>query len=329
MKNKILVIGGYGQVGQVICKDLGKKFPGKVIAAGRNFEKAKQFSLKTEGGVAPLQFDAFANHKKNEILDDVTLVVMCLDQRDTQFIETCIEKKRHYIDITASYKLLSQVESLDIKAKESGATIVLGVGLCPGLTNMLVKYSKSYFDSIDAAEIYIMLGLGDKHGKAATEWTIDNMNSVFSVMENNSFKRVGSFEDGKKTVSTRLCFDSVILTNTFALLKRIGFFNLLKINLFRNVMVKIFENFHWGSDLYVLKVDTKGIKKHKEALYQCLIRGSNEGQATGKVAAIVAESLYTKKFPAGVYYLEQLFELEEFLSKLKKCFEFSITTAPN
>lgn len=160
MKNKILVIGGYGQVGQVICEDLGKKFPGKVIAAGRNFEKAKQFSLKTEGDVAPLQFDAFANHEKNKILDDVTLIVMCLDQRDTQFIETCIEKKIHYIDITASYKLLSQVESLDIKAKESGATIVLGVGLCLGLTNMLVKYSKSYFDSIDAAEIYIMLGLG-------------------------------------------------------------------------------------------------------------------------------------------------------------------------
>ncbi|MCF6249488.1 MAG: hypothetical protein L3J69_19360 [Desulfobacula sp.] len=88
-------------------------------------------------------------------------------------------------------------------------------------------------------------------------------------------------------------------------------------------MVKIFENFHWGPDLYVLNVDIKGIRNQKETVYQCSIRGNNESQATGSVAAIVAESLYTKKFPTGVYYLEQLFESEELLSKLKDCFEFS------
>lgn len=57
MKDKILVIGGYGKVGQVICRDLGRKFPGKVIAAGRNYEKAERFTQATDENVIPLEFD--------------------------------------------------------------------------------------------------------------------------------------------------------------------------------------------------------------------------------------------------------------------------------
>ena len=34
MKDQIWVIGGYGQVGQMICTQLAQAFPGKVWAAG-------------------------------------------------------------------------------------------------------------------------------------------------------------------------------------------------------------------------------------------------------------------------------------------------------
>jgi saccharopine dehydrogenase (NAD+, L-lysine forming) len=353
MKDKVLVVGGYGNVGQTICKDLGKKFPGKIIAAGRNYEKAKQFCLSTNEMVIPKKFNVFNNDEWDRVLDDIVIVVMCLDQHDTKFVEQCITKGIHYIDITASYKFLSQVEALNPMAKQYGATIVSGVGLSPGLTNLLVKHCKSFLDTISTAEIYIMLGLGDHHGKAAIEWTVDNINTVFSVMEKNSLRQVRSFEDGKKTVfpgnlglrtayrfdfvdqhvipktlgvkssSTYLCFDSAFSTNTFAFLKKIGVFNLLKFNWFRNSMIKIFENVHIGSDLYVVKVIAKGIKNHKEAIYQGSIKGNKEGIATGKVTSVVAEQILTKTLPSGVYYLEELFTLEEILDKLSNCFEFS------
>ena len=41
VKNQILVIGGYGQVGSRICTMLSGKYPGKVIAAGKNLAKAE------------------------------------------------------------------------------------------------------------------------------------------------------------------------------------------------------------------------------------------------------------------------------------------------
>src|SRR4030088_3320056 len=100
MKDKIVVVGGYGQVGQVICNSLGNLFPGKVFAAGRSFEKAKKFASTTEGKVLPLQMDADESQSV-DLLEEVTLVVMCLDQENTRFVEKCFEHKIHYIDISA------------------------------------------------------------------------------------------------------------------------------------------------------------------------------------------------------------------------------------
>ncbi len=60
MNDKLLIVGGYGQVGQVISRMLGEKFPGRVIAAGRNYHEAERFSATTEGTVLPLALNIHA-----------------------------------------------------------------------------------------------------------------------------------------------------------------------------------------------------------------------------------------------------------------------------
>lgn len=46
---------------------------------------------------------------------------MCIDQSSTHFISQCIKRGIHYIDITANYKFLSQIESLGEEAKKNTA----------------------------------------------------------------------------------------------------------------------------------------------------------------------------------------------------------------
>ena len=86
-KNKILVVGGYGSVGRVIATTLGKQFPGRVVAAGRNYHKAKQLSSATQQQVLPLALDIYMVRESE--LRDVAVVVTCIDQGDTQFVEQC------------------------------------------------------------------------------------------------------------------------------------------------------------------------------------------------------------------------------------------------
>ena len=57
MKEKILVIGGYGHVGRNVCLELAKAVPGRVVAAGRNFETARAFAETTNGAVIPREVD--------------------------------------------------------------------------------------------------------------------------------------------------------------------------------------------------------------------------------------------------------------------------------
>ena len=351
MKDKILVAGGYGNVGQAICSYLAEKFPGKIIAAGRDYEKADSFSKTTGGAVFPMKLDVTENHENSSLLEEVFLVVMCLDQKDTRFMETCIKRGIHYIDITASYKLLSDIEAKAGLAEQSGSTAVLSVGIAPGITNLLVKRCKQQFEVLEKVDIYLLLGLGDVHGKAAIEWTVDNINTTYYVVENGRPKEVRSFEDGKetifseklgkrtayrfdftdqhvlsrtldiKTISTRLCFDSVFFTGFFAILKKLGVLNLLKLKSCRRLFVKVFERFQLGSDIFAVKVDAIGEKEGKRAEYHCSVIGHKEGLITGKVAGLVAEKVYTGAYASGVFHIEQLFEPEEILKELEENME--------
>lgn len=352
MKDKIVVVGGYGQVGQIICKDLGELFPGKIFAAGRSYDKAKEFCLKTNNKVLPLQIDVYENQLYENFFQEVFLVVMCLDQESPGFMEMCLKQKIHYIDISASNEFLLKVRSMSSRISQIESTAVLSVGLAPGLTNMLVKHSLQHFDQVHVANIYLMLGLGEKHGRVALEWMIDNMNSVFFIRDKGVQKQVRSFEDGRKiifpnglgrrsayrfnftdqhvlpetlgipSVSTRICFDSAMITDLIALLKKIGILSLLNQQIFRKQVIKLFEKFNLGSDLYVAKVISEGIIKGQAIHYECSVYGEKEAYITGKVAAFVAKHIYTKHYPAGIFHIEELFQWEDLFDEIQTLIHF-------
>ena len=62
-----------------------------------------------------------------------------------------------------------------------GSTAILSVGLSPGITNLLVREASTHLDQVEEANITVMLGLGEKHGKAAVEWTVDHMDTSYEV----------------------------------------------------------------------------------------------------------------------------------------------------
>ncbi len=342
---KILIVGGYGAVGRVISTMLGNLFPGQVIVAGRNYQKAKEFSSELDQKVIPLELDITSISKDDERLSDVNLVIMCIDQRNTQFVTQCIQQGIHYIDISATYELLSEIESLNNEAGNHGTTVVLSVGLAPGLTNLLARHCKSKIQDMQYADIYIMLGFGEAHGEAAVRWTLENLNAEFSLRDGVVTKQVRSFENGKQTIfpdkigkrtayrfnfsdqhviprtleinsaSTWLCFDSRLITYLFAFLKKAGLSRIFGFRPAQNFLIKILKVFHFGSEQFVIKVEA-GTSREQGALYECSLSGQGEGRIAGLVAAKVAEELYTSSFASGVFHIEQLFNPLEFIENL-------------
>ena len=92
------------------------------------------------------------------------------------------------------------MEVLDREAQLSGSTIVLSVGLAPGLTNLLASHVKTKVEDAYHIDIFIMLGLGEEHGEAAVRWTVENLATEFWMQEGEELRKKKSFLESRKTV---------------------------------------------------------------------------------------------------------------------------------
>ncbi|WP_416148328.1 saccharopine dehydrogenase family protein [Salipaludibacillus sp. HK11] len=330
--NRIIVIGGYGHVGQKICHHLSNIYPGSVYAAGRNKNKANKFSESTNGKVKPIYIDV-TEEIKDSFFEEVRLIIVCIDQDNTTFASQCLAKGIDYIDISASYSYLSKVEGLEETAKIHGARALLSVGLDPGLTNLLVSWVNEQLDTVERMDIFLMLGMGDKHGKAAISWTIENAKTNFTRMTRGKQVLEKSFEDGEKVnfgneigwrnvyrfnfadqhvlqrtldipeVSTRLCLDSVLATETIHMLKKSGLLRILPLK----ASVGLLGKMTYGKPIFIAKVEGRGQKQGENVQIDTMIQGEEEATVTALVTGLVAESLCRKNYPSGIYHIEELF----------------------
>ncbi|AHL73382.1 saccharopine dehydrogenase NADP-binding domain-containing protein [Bacillus altitudinis] len=336
MRSKVMVIGGYGHVGQQICLQLSDVYPGQVFAAGRSYEKAEQFARQTNGRVRPFQIDV-RQPMDTDWMDETKLVIMCLDQDDTSFAETCLRSGIDYLDISAKGAYIEKLAK--VHQQQLNATAVLSVGLAPGLTNLLAAKAASILTSVEQIDISIMLGLGDQHGKAAIEWTLDHVHTDYELTKNHQRKKVKSFTGGKRidfgktlgkrqayqfpfsdqqtlpstlhvpSVTTRLCFDSGVATRAFALTRKLGMTSLLTMPKIKERAISLIQSAQMGTDQYAVKVEAVGMKGNEIHQAALGIKGRDESQATAQVASAAALHVLSRQFQAGVFHIEELFSL--------------------
>lgn len=229
-------------------------------------EKAKRFCESTDNRILPLQIDATLT-PSIEWLSDAVLVISCLDETDASFAAYCLGNGCNFITISADRNLLAAMEKLP----PAEGCCVMGVGLAPGLTNLLAQYASSGLDALESVDLSVLLGLGEKHGKAAVDWTMNSIASVYHVNTKHHPKQIRSFTGkrtvylgdfgkrstyffpfpdqfsligslGAKTVQTRLCFDSQVITWLLASAAKVGFTRLLHQKYIRNVLTRILSS---------------------------------------------------------------------------------------
>ncbi len=338
---KIIVAGGYGHVGQQLCLLLAKHYPGQVYAAGRSMEKAERFSRESGGQVLPMELDIRAPFDADK-LAGARLLIMCLDQEEPHFVDACLRAGIHYMDISASDSFLTRVEQLQEAAHQGQAVALLSVGLVPGLSNLMAKEAYGLLEHTDRIDITLLLGLGDEHGQAAIEWTIDQLGTDFTVAWNGTEQQVRTFADGRATelgeswgsrrayrfnfadqhvlsrtlgvpVATRLCLDSAWVTGGIRLLRKLGLTRLLSWSKIRSAAVKSFARWRGGSDAYVLQVEASGHISGSRAVSKLRLEGRKEATVTASAAAAAALALYREEPAPGIYHIEQLLQLSDVL----------------
>lgn len=324
-QKKILIIGGYGKVGSnaaffLISKGLS------VVIAGRNLKQAESLAKKL-GLLAEARLIDVEEDHDLDMLKDVTTVLMCVDQSTTDFAILCLENGINYVDVSATDAFHQDVEKLRSSARTNHALALLSVGLAPGISNLLAK-QLSTSTGFKNLNIGILLGTGEKHGKAAIDWTL---RSLFEANSPHRSKRM-SFGQGIEdrlcipfpfsdqfslvrsgavlSATTRMCLESRSLTFLAMCLAAIpGVKYLWKaINLLP--LARIINGTSFGSDVFALTVSPEGQKN----VYAGLV-GHNEGRLTGRVAGRAVE-LANSSSTNGVFHLHEQFKLNDFMDLL-------------
>ncbi|MEJ3657482.1 NAD-dependent epimerase/dehydratase family protein [Actinomycetes bacterium KLBMP 9759] len=156
----VLVLGGYGAVGAAVVAEL-RASGHEAFTAGRDAGRADRAVDLREPGLRGYR----------EALDGIDVVVNAAGVESIDVVAAT--GPAAFVDITATTGYVHAVERL-----APAGPVLLSVGLAPGLTNLLAAelHRERPARRIDVA---VLLGTGDAHGAAATDWTFGLLGQRF------------------------------------------------------------------------------------------------------------------------------------------------------
>lgn len=155
---KVLVLGGCGEEGRTAVKVLARDANvSEVVIGDVNMQVAKQFETELHSDkVSSLYVDVNDHDQLVAKMGEVEIVVNVTGpfyELGLKALKAAIEARRDYIDICDDDIPTQEMLALHGSAEEAGIIAITGIGMCPGLTNVLAKYGADKLDSVDDINI--------------------------------------------------------------------------------------------------------------------------------------------------------------------------------
>ncbi len=159
---KVLVVGGYGAQGSVICTYLSRSPEiSEIVCAGRNLAKAKRLveRLKSDK-VSPKKLDATKQNELMSAAKGMDLVVNAtVPKYNLIVMDAVLKGGACYQDLasgptdTPMDKFVSQQIERSAKYEDAGLAALINTGSSPGVTNVLVRHAADRLDRVDEIKI--------------------------------------------------------------------------------------------------------------------------------------------------------------------------------
>lgn len=197
----ILVAGGYGVVGRRIAADLAFDYPGRVIVAGRRIERADTAAKKIGYGVRGRTLDIAFPASIAAALHDVGLVVSCIDQPGRTLLNAAVARGLCYTDITPHLAELGRgaaYEMIVATARASGAHVVLGAGIVPGISNVMARALVNKLGGAEKIETALLLAAGDVTGPASFDCFLQELTMPFDIHIEGADRPAHAFSEPRR-----------------------------------------------------------------------------------------------------------------------------------
>jgi saccharopine dehydrogenase (NAD+, L-lysine forming) len=179
----ILITGGYGTVGRRVAADLAPDYPGRVVVAGRSAQKAAQLAVELGHGVRGRRLDVGEPLSVEAALEDVGVVLSCIDQAEPHLLRAAIRRGLAYTDIAPHLMTRRPTEAMKAEAAQTDARIVLGAGLAPGISSLLALLGADHLGSqtVESVESNVLLSVGDTYGPASRAYLMEEIALPYAV----------------------------------------------------------------------------------------------------------------------------------------------------
>jgi saccharopine dehydrogenase-like NADP-dependent oxidoreductase len=346
-KRDILIAGGYGVVGRRIAAELGPDYPGRVIIAGRHQALADEAAAAIGHGVRGRSIDITVPSSIAAALEGVAVVISCIDQPGRALLRAAIERGLGYTDITPHLTELGRgagFETIDATARTSGARLVLGTGIVPGISNVMVRALADTLGGADEIETSLLLNAGDISGPASFDYFLQELAMPFDIHVDGKDHTVWAFSAprlveypapagallsylfpfsdqvlyprtmGVRTVITRLAIEPTWLSKVLSVIARTGASHLLAIRAVRHAIARRRKAAPSGEGArFALRVDVRRGRNSRHAT----LFGQTQANAAAAGAAGVARALIEGDVKApGAWMPEQVIDPGPFLSRL-------------
>jgi len=175
MAKKILVLGGYGNFGKLICNSLAHVQDIELIVAGRNKEKANSLIelLEKQGAkckLTMLVLDIFSETFTRALFEIKPSIVIHtsgpFQGQDYRIPKACIKAGCHYIDLADDRRFVCDFHTLNSLAENTGSIAISGASTVPGLSSVVIDNYLGEFDQIREINFSITPGSNVEIGEA-------------------------------------------------------------------------------------------------------------------------------------------------------------------
>ncbi len=160
---RFVVLGGYGNIGKVIVRDLYNSCKDcEIIVAGRDLQKAKSYANSFKNSrVKYAKVDVTNIQETSRLLKNADVCINSVQYYYNLYVmKSCLIAKTNYIDLGGLFHMTKKQLKLDNKFKKINKIAILGCGSTPGITNIIASYGSSLLKYVN--EIHISFGDYDK-----------------------------------------------------------------------------------------------------------------------------------------------------------------------
>jgi len=217
---RVLLLGGSGRVGEDVAQCLAQsEVVSEIGLAGRNESVLRRHASEVGDKAHSVVVDILDEHRLTSVARDYDVVVNAAGPEwevVLPALRAAIDAGTHYCDVGADGRTAEKQLELSPLAVENDIVAIIGIGLDPGIDNLLAVHAGKQFDGVDEMMFCYQLALPDellreavdelrKSGRVDASWQVvmSLISEPVQVYRDGSWILVDPLEHGVEVKSPR------------------------------------------------------------------------------------------------------------------------------